>query len=180
MKIEARNGIVHYYGNKAGYTENDTAVIDTIFATPELSAWLVEHGLAPEWRDGVYDTLMRGGSLATAARGCRIWQLKRETDALMKFISYDEMLRNFGEPKPEDYETVYDGQIETNDLNEIFEMFNINHPQGFMGHSLSMSDVVELYNGDNDNREFHYVDRFGFTPIRFGGSEPTMQNEITM
>jgi hypothetical protein len=178
MKIENRNGIVHYYGNKAGYCDDDNAVIDTIFATPELSAWLVEHGLTAEWRSGVYDTLTRGGSFATAARGCRIWQLKRETDALMKFIGYDEMLRNFGEPKPEDYETVYDGQIETNDLNEIFEMFNINHPQGYTGHSLSMSDVVELYS--DGASEFHYVDRFGFTPIRFGGSEPTMQNEITM
>ena len=43
--------------------------------------------------------------------------------------------------------------------------FNLNHPHGFTGHSLSMSDVVELY--DSTGSEFYYVDRFGFQEIDF-------------
>ena len=49
-----------------------------------------------------------------------------------------------------DYEVVYEGEIEPaggNDiatLEELFTIFNVNHPKDFTGHSLSVSDVVEL------------------------------------
>jgi len=51
-------------------------------------------------------------------------------------------------------------------LEEIYTKFNTEHPLGFKGHSLSMSDVMELY--DTVNSEFHYVDQFGFKDIEFG------------
>ena len=47
-----------------------------------------------------------------------------------------------------DYEVVYEGEIEGNNvkaiLEELFEIFNIDRPEDFKGHSLSVSDVVEL------------------------------------
>lgn len=43
---------------------------------------------------------------------------------------------------PEHYRIAYDGQLGTNDLESIFERCNVNHPPGYNGHSLSMSDVV--------------------------------------
>ena len=55
--------------------------------------------------------------------------------------------------------------METNDLESIYAKFNVEHPEGFTGHSLSMSDVVELY--DDAGSAFHYVDRFGFKEINF-------------
>jgi hypothetical protein len=62
---------------------------------------------------------------------------------------------------------VYDGQIETNDLEAIWTKFNTRLPPGYTGHSLSMSDVIELY--DHTGSEYHYVDRFGFKEIGFEG-----------
>lgn len=52
----------------------------------------------------------------------------------------------------EQYKTVYYGTIEEEDLNKnqilknIFIKFNISHPEGFEGHSLSTSDIVILDN----------------------------------
>jgi hypothetical protein len=83
----------------------------------------------------------------------------------MRFIGYDEMAEKFGEPNMRDYDAVYDGEVETNDLESIYAKFNVEHPEGFTGHSLSMSDVVELY--DEAGSKFHYVDRFGFKQIGF-------------
>ena len=71
-----------------------------------------------------------------------------------------------------DYEAVYDGEVQNNDLESIYAKFNAEHPKGFTGHSLSMSDVVELY--DDAGSEFHYVDRFGFKEINF---EPPAQTQ---
>lgn len=54
--------------------------------------------------------------------------------------------------KKEQYKTVYSGTIEEGDLNKnqilenIFIKFNVSHPEGFKGHSLSTSDIVILDN----------------------------------
>lgn len=59
---------------------------------------------------------------------------------------------------------MYTGQLAATDtLERIFERFNIDHPQDFTGHSLSVSDVVTL---NRDGAETaHYVDSFGFQEV---------------
>ena len=42
---------------------------------------------------------------------------------------------------------------------ELFELFNLNHPKDFHGHSLSVSDIVEL-NGVN-----YYCDAMGWVKL---------------
>lgn len=174
--ISLKNGLISYYGNPAGYTEKEKAVVDSIFRNDELSGWLKSRSLTPEWRDGVMERLLAGDQMggmeaATPLKNVRIWQLKPDVDVLMKFISYEEMVRQFGEPSPEDYRIAYDGQLDTNDLEAIYARCNLNHPPGYNGHSLSMSDVVELY--DAQGSEYHYCDRLGFQRISFGGPEQT-------
>ncbi|HBF65738.1 MAG TPA: hypothetical protein DDW34_08355, partial [Clostridium sp.] len=78
----------------------------------------------------------------------RIWQLRADSDFALRFISLKESQKKFGEPRIENYETVYDGELATNDLEGIYTKFNIDHPHGYEGHSLSMSDVVELYDDE--------------------------------
>jgi len=63
---------------------------------------------------------------------------------------------------PANYELVYTAPItaDTGSLGQIYEKFNIDHPEDFKGHSLSVSDIVTL---NRDGRETaHYVDSFGF------------------
>lgn len=77
--------------------------------------------------------------------------------------------------KPENYELIYVGEMSTlsaeygllltreDKLETIYEKLNINHPKGYRGHSLSVSDIVVLHiNGKNSA---HYVDSFGFTAL---------------
>ncbi|MDO0825560.1 YodL domain-containing protein [Desulfosporosinus nitroreducens] len=54
----------------------------------------------------------------------------------MRFISYDQI-------------TKWSMTVrESNSLEAIYSKFNSNHPPGYTGHSLSISDVVELYDGE--------------------------------
>lgn len=168
-----RGNRLYYYGNRAGYIQNGRATVDAMFQNDELAAWLREQqGLDVEFRDGVFDRLAAGARESgdprdsPALKSCRIWQLKPEVDPLIKFIGYDELQgMKHGPPDPAHYRTAYDGEIDTNNLDEIYEKFNLNHPPGYTGHSLSISDVIELY--DQDGSEFHYVDRTGFEEINF-------------
>lgn len=181
--VGIKNHRVLFYGNTAGYIENNKAIVDPMFHCEELKDYLTEkQGLEIEWTNGVYDRLA-GGRLdpdgnAPVLKNCRIHQLKPDVDVMMKFIGYDELLERFGEPNPDNYKVVYDGQIETNDLDAIYEKFNLDHPPGYQGHSLSMSDVVELY--DQNGSSFHYVDRFGFREIAFQPPEQEQQHGQTM
>jgi len=64
-----------------------------------------------------------------------------------------------------DYKLVYEdviipneGPIE-NTLEELFEVFNVERPADFKGHSLSVSDIVEL------DGYYYYCDNVGWTDI---------------
>lgn len=63
-----------------------------------------------------------------------------------------------------DYEVVYEGDIEGTKPNQIletlFEIFNIRHPEDFHGHSLSVGDVVELDGVD------YYCDSIGWINLQ--------------
>ncbi|MBR3293777.1 MAG: DNA primase, partial [Oscillospiraceae bacterium] len=50
-------------------------------------------------------------------------------------------------------------------LERLYEIFNLNHPKDYRGRSLSMSDVVELY--DDTSRKYYYCDETGFAPTGF-------------
>ncbi len=167
--IHIKKDIIIFYGNTAGYITGGKAVVDPVFHCGELNDFLaVKQGLAVEWVNGVYDRLANstfGIEGIPEIKSCRIYQLKPEVDVMMKFIGYDELLKSFGRPDRQKYRVVYDGQIETDNLDAIFEKFNLHHPPGFRGHSLSISDVIELRG--KDGSEFHYVDRFGFKQIEF-------------
>lgn len=160
--------IILYYGNKAGYIKENQAVVDVIFQHETLIDFLTkENSFNVNWKEGVFDALINNSAMdAIGLKACRIYQLKPETDVRMKFISYDELImRGFGKPNIENYTIVFDGEIETNDLEKIYEKFNTSHTYGYNGHSLTMSDVIELY--DDVGSCFHYVDSIGFKEIEF-------------
>lgn len=66
---------------------------------------------------------------------------------------------------PEYYEKTYEGDIETDNtdkyeiLEEIFTLLNVNHPEDYKGHSLSVSDIVVLSN------KKYYCDSYGWVEI---------------
>lgn len=63
-----------------------------------------------------------------------------------------------------DYEYVYGGRLsEGETLDSLYEKFNLHHPEGYEGHSLSVSDVVVLQR--EGTTKAYYVDSFGFTEL---------------
>ena len=81
-----------------------------------------------------------------------------------KFIPYALLCQRFGGISPEDYQVVFDGQLDTDDLNQLYELFNASVlPKGCTGHRLSVSDVVELY--DDTGSKCWYLDEEGFVPV---------------
>ena len=88
----------------------------------------------------------------------QIFQIEDIRNCDYAFRSYEEAKQ--GGFSPSDYAEVYNGFVGANDsLDDIFMMFNINHPQGFKGHSLSVSDVISVPEG------MYYVDDIGFSRI---------------
>ena len=58
------------------------------------------------------------------------------------------------------YDKVYTDYIDDlTNLEDIFEKFNINRPDDFYGHSLSVSDVIVM------NNKMFYVDDFGYVLV---------------
>lgn len=118
-----------------------------------------------------------------------IYQLKPnpELDSL-RFEGTESLKRmgitkdNFDAIKPENYTLLYVGELselqkETQGatLEAIFEKFNLDHPEDFRGHSLSVSDIVVLHqNGQNTD---HFVDSFGYTEIPDFLREQTPEKE---
>lgn len=65
------------------------------------------------------------------------------------------------------YDMVYEGVMESVDPERLFMMFQGQKPEGFKGHSLSVSDVVEI-EGD-----FFYCDSYRWEKISFPKKEET-------
>lgn len=158
------------YGNPAGYITGKEAVVDTMFRMEELESFLQKQALAVRWEDGVYDRLLLGqcgGGFdpeAPSLKSCRLWQLSRDSPINIRFVSYETMVQRFGQPDRSNYEAAYDGQIGTNDLEELYAIFR-EPVSGYDGRVIGISDVLELYGADGS--EFYYCDRVGFQKIEF-------------
>lgn len=92
-----------------------------------------------------------------------IMQIKKDTfDRHYKiFEPYDKIIKEYGKIDLSDYEVVYDGYFEDDNvkLEYIYYIFNMVRPEGFTGHSLSTSDIIIL----NGNK--YYVDSIGFKKL---------------
>ena len=148
--IYFRDGILIYYGNPAGYLSEGTVVLDSIFDKEEIIAFLSgKEKLAVEIRSGVYDRLSEGGGMdmtveAAKGRRIRIYQLKQDSPFMMRFISLAEReKRGFEKPQQKEYALVYEGEVDTFSLEDVWEKFGRRVPKDFEGHALSISDVVE-------------------------------------
>ena len=88
------------------------------------------------------------------------------------FLGLDtlERFQHSKEVNPVLYDRVYDGKLDCNSLETIYEKFNIDHPADYKGRSLSVSDVVEIRGSDTLNPGFYFVDSIGFKSISFDKS----------
>jgi hypothetical protein len=94
-----------------------------------------------------------------------IYQLAHEERTRdLRFEPYDRLQAAGHTIDRANYELVYTAPLTAGtSLEDIFTRFNIDHPQDFKGHSLSVSDIVVLHqNGENTA---HYVDSIGYKEV---------------
>ena len=94
-----------------------------------------------------------------------IYQLKDSRDTeKVRFMSLVYIQsKNFNIDSSK-YNLVYSGEMKAGEtLENIYEKFNLYHPADFRGHSLSVSDVVSIY--ENGSVTAYFVDSYGFKII---------------
>lgn len=110
-----------------------------------------------------------------------IYQLKRDdSTADLRFMNSEYLQKKAIEPQYENYELVYTGALtkdgsQIEKLEDLYRIFNVEHPQDFVGHSLSVSDIVALKQAGVVS--YHYVDSIGYKELtNFRTTENYLKN----
>ena len=114
----------------------------------------------------------------------RIYQINMKRDANnVAFMNYESLPKFQGSSEIDSslYDKVFEGEVNCFTLEKLYEIFNLKHPAGYKGRSLSVSDVVEIVESDNTEKVFYYCDNFGFKTISFEPEKDTVsKNQITV
>lgn len=100
----------------------------------------------------------------------KIYQINRTRDVdRIKFLGLDSLkdFRGIQDISGRIYDMVYQGSVEARDLEDVYRIFNTECPQDFKGHSLSVSDVVEVVDGQEPVPGFYFCDCIGFQRVEF-------------
>lgn len=110
-----------------------------------------------------------------------IYQQKRDdSTADIRFMNSEYLQKKGIEPQYENYELVYTGALtkdgsQIEKLEDLYRIFNVEHPQDFIGHSLSVSDIVALKQAGVVS--YHYVDSIGYKELtNFRTTENYLKN----
>lgn len=102
----------------------------------------------------------------------KIYQINSERDEQRASFQNFERMNRYGIKFDSSvYDCVYDGNVDAEGLEDVFYIFNIGdidrieNPASFRGHSLSVSDVVEV------DGKFFFCDSFGWKEIPFEQQE---------
>ena len=110
-----------------------------------------------------------------------IYQQKRDdSTADIRFMNSEYLQKKGIEPQYENYELVYTGALtkdgnQIEKLEDLYRIFNVEHPHDFSGHSLSVSDIVALKQAGVVS--YHYVDSIGYKELtNFRTTENYLKN----
>lgn len=101
-----------------------------------------------------------------------IYQINSERDVnRVKFERLDRLEKYQGSAAVDSslYDCAFRGEVKCHDLEEVYQKFNVGHPAGYAGHSLSVSDVVEICDDNISGlkKGFYFCDSFGFKNVAF-------------
>ena len=109
----------------------------------------------------------------------KIYQINMDRDEnRVCFMGLDSLPRFQGTDQIDSsiYDLVFAGDVPCSDLEGVYQTFNIDHPDGYTGRSLSVSDVVQIQNGSSNGPTFHYCDSIGFKEVHF---DPELTRDAT-
>ncbi len=100
----------------------------------------------------------------------RIYQVNTDRDPeRLAFMGSDFLMKKQGGMNLDSsiYDSVFEGTVECRSLEDVYAVFNRNHPTGYKARSLSVSDVVEVVDADKVKAGFYFCDSFGFQEVSF-------------
>ena len=89
----------------------------------------------------------------------RIYQINMKRDANnVAFMNYESLPKFQGSSEIDSslYDKVFEGEVNCFTLEKLYEIFNLKHPAGYKGRSMSVSDVVEIIDGNTGKSHFHF------------------------
>ena len=91
----------------------------------------------------------------------KVYQIDGEKNRLnAAFRNYNSIMSDVGKIEPSIYKCVYDGELDCNNLEDVFAYCNENHIVGYNGHSLSVSDIVDI-----EDDGCYFCDSVGFKKL---------------
>ena len=103
-------------------------------------------------------------------------------DERVAFCGYEQYTRFTGreEIKSDIYDRVFSGEVNCRDLEDVYCKFNNDFPEGYKGRSLSVSDVVEVFDSETVEPGAYYCDSVGFKRVDFDPEEVREAKDKTM
>ena len=96
----------------------------------------------------------------------KLYQIAPEKDDKnLMFMSYEFTVLHGG-INAGSYELVFDGDLPAQTAEDVFRIFNLEHPSGYRGRSMSVSDIVWM-----EGLGYWFCDSVGFRQIQFSGEE---------
>ena len=89
----------------------------------------------------------------------RIYQINKELDTENALFMGFDFAEKHGGVDSSVYKCVFDGSLNCSDIEEVYALCNTEHPIGYYGHSLSVSDIVETGDG------CYFCDSIGFKKL---------------
>ena len=126
-------------------------------------------GITCEDWQSIHDTIpardVHRRFLETPGDAYAVMQLKGSASAELRYTGLNYLSQP---PSPGNYDILYTGPIacaqnQSATLEKLFEIFNINRPGDFTGHSLSVSDIIALK--QDGVVSYHYCDNVGFQEL---------------
>lgn len=100
----------------------------------------------------------------------KLYQIDLDRDAEGRaFMSMETLARMGADPTVIDssiYDCVFDGEIDGDSPEDAFAIFNFDHPDGFRGRSMSVSDVIVTEHEDGTVAAY-FCDSIGFANVEF-------------
>ena len=100
----------------------------------------------------------------------KIYQIDMERDEhRIAMMGYEDTLARMNGDAIDSslYDLVFDGEVEAKGLEAVYAKFNLDHPDGYTGRSMSVSDVVQVVESSTGKEGFYFCDSIGFKEIPF-------------
>ena len=123
--VEIKNSRLFYYGSAVGYLEGDGVIADPMFRRENLEGWLDRQHLPVRWVDGYTTGWPAAVPFKIPSRSSLCGSgSSPDTPIEMRFIGLEQMAREFSGPTPGQYHIAYDGQAESDELEDIWNKFS--------------------------------------------------------